>query len=297
MCSSGKLSGNQPDGDLWIATRSTLTEPFGDAAPLDATINCCREGFPTISSDGLAVFWSDSFESDENRPEGVGGNDIWVATRERLDQPFSDPTNLNELWPGTVVNDHRNQGTPYISREWPANGAKLYYVNDRDGTFDVYEATWRSTSAPGDFDGDGSLTTLDIDALSRAIRADEWETKYDLDSDLRLTVQDRKIWVATSKQTWFGDGNLDGLFDSEDLIAAFASGLYEDDASGNATWSTGDWNGDGFFRSDDLIAAFGDGGYAQGQRVASAVPEPGAIPFTLIIAFALWSSQRHGRVR
>ena len=43
----------------------------------------------------------------------------------------------------------------------------------------------------------------------------------------------------------FGDANLDGAFDSGDLVQIFATGEYEDDQSGNSTWADGDWNCDG----------------------------------------------------
>ncbi|MCA9172511.1 MAG: dockerin type I repeat-containing protein [Planctomycetales bacterium] len=77
--------------------------------------------------------------------------------------------------------------------------------------------------------------------------------------------------------TWFGDANLDGEFNSTDLVVVFQAGVYEDSVLLNAGWSTGDWNGDGEFNSSDLVTAFQTGGYGQGPRdavAASAVPEP-----------------------
>ena len=53
-----------------------------------------------------------------------------------------------------------------------------------------------------------------------------------------------------------GDVNLDGVFDSTDLIRIFEAAAYEDDVSGNSTWSTGDFNCDGEFDSSDLVVAF-----------------------------------------
>ena len=46
--------------------------------------------------------------------------------------------------------------------------------------------------------------------------------------------------------------------------------------NGRPSWSEGDWNGDGIFDSSDMVTAFADGGYEQGPRTdAVAVPEPG----------------------
>ena len=74
--------------------------------------------------------------------------------------------------------------------------------------------------------------------------------------------------------TFFGDANLDGEFNSLDLVMVVQAGEYEDDIALNSTWSTGDWNGDRDFDSGDFVTAFQDGGFEFGprQRVTS-VPE------------------------
>ena len=62
--------------------------------------------------------------------------------------------------------------------------------------------------------------------------------------------------------TGFGDANLDGRFDSDDLIEVFCGGEYADNLEGNSTWMEGDWDGNGDFDSDDLLAALQAGGYS-----------------------------------
>ncbi len=59
-----------------------------------------------------------------------------------------------------------------------------------------------------------------------------------------------------------GDANLDGIFDSSDLVLVFQSGKYEDAAATDATFADGDWNEDGLFDSTDLVLAFQSGAYA-----------------------------------
>ncbi|MEZ6119790.1 MAG: hypothetical protein R3C28_24930 [Pirellulaceae bacterium] len=66
--------------------------------------------------------------------------------------------------------------------------------------------------------------------------------------------------------TGAGDANLDGLFDSSDLVRIFQEGQYEDGITGNSTWRSGDWNGDGEFDTSDLVTAFQLGWYEQGPR-------------------------------
>jgi hypothetical protein len=64
----------------------------------------------------------------------------------------------------------------------------------------------------------------------------------------------------------FGDVNGDGRFDSSDLIQVYQAGEYEDAIFGNSTFEEGDWNDDGEFDSSDLVLAFKDGYYAAAAR-------------------------------
>ena len=120
----------------------------------------------------------------------------------------------------------------------------------------------------GDFNGDGALGIEDLSTLTTAIQSASVDTQYDLDGSGVIDLADRQYWVSDIKKTWVGDSNLDGAFDSGDLIAAFSGGEYEDGVAGNSTWSTGDWDGDREFDSSDLIAAFSDGGYDAGPRAS-----------------------------
>lgn len=72
-----------------------------------------------------------------------------------------------------------------------------------------------------------------------------------------------------------GDSNLDGRFNSGDLVEVFQAGQYEDGIDGNSGWAEGDWDGDGDFTTSDLTKAFQDGRYDQNVRdKAVAIPEP-----------------------
>ncbi len=130
----------------------------------------------------------------------------------------------------------------------------------------------------GDFNGNGILDAGDLDTLTGQIAANSNDLQFDLDANGRINFDDRRVWVSDIKNTWFGDSNLDGEFNSGDLVAVFQAGEYEDNELLNSTWSTGDWNGDGDFTSGDLVVAFQDGGYEQGPRAASnVVPEPTSV--------------------
>lgn len=117
----------------------------------------------------------------------------------------------------------------------------------RDGTVDEHDigtfcaALHEFPDALFDYNEDGSVDTLDLNHLIRNI-------------------------LGTS----FGDANLDGVFNSTDLIQIFAVNEYEDGIDRNSTWSEGDWNCDGEFNSLDLIWAFRDGTY-EAAMVASSL--------------------------
>ena len=76
-----------------------------------------------------------------------------------------------------------------------------------------------------------------------------------------VSLADLDELITNVLQTTFGDANLDGRFDSSDLIQIFQAGEYEDDISNNSSWGSGDWNCDRDFDSADIIRAFQAGGY------------------------------------
>jgi hypothetical protein len=101
------------------------------------------------------------------------------------------------------------------------------------------------------------------------------DARFDLDDNGQVDVSDHRIWVRKIQPTWIGDANLDGDFDTSDLVSVFQASEYEDAVNNNSTWAEGDWNADGDFSSADIVVAFVDGGYEQGPRnTANAVPEP-----------------------
>jgi hypothetical protein len=127
--------------------------------------------------------------------------------------------------------------------------------------------------------------------VSGPLSADGRHGDLDLDGDVDL--EDRGLWVHVKMQTWFGDSNLDGRFDSQDLVTVFAAGQYEDALVDNSKWETGDWNGDCEFNSQDMILAFQDGAYASLPATA-AVPEPGSWALAVASAIAMGAMRRRG---
>lgn len=127
----------------------------------------------------------------------------------------------------------------------------------------------------GDFDGNGQLTANDMDLLSDAVRQGDHPAAFDLDANGLVDEADRETWIFDLKNSYFGDSNLDGEFNTSDMILVLETGEYEDELQANSTWATGDWSGDREFDSADFITALQWEGYEQGPRVPmAAVPEP-----------------------
>ncbi|MCA9150685.1 MAG: pentapeptide repeat-containing protein [Planctomycetales bacterium] len=134
-------------------------------------------------------------------------------------------------------------------------------------------------SETGDFDGDDFFDMDDVDLLWSAINSTSpagiMGMMFDLNDDSTVDNRDVDIWVREVRQTWFGDADLNGEFNSTDLVQVFGEGRYEQGSV--ARWSQGDWNLDGLFDSEDFVVAFQDGGYELGPRLSVfAVPEPTA---------------------
>lgn len=138
---------------------------------------------------------------------------------------------------------------------------------------------------PFDFNNDGVLDISDLDLLSAEVKAGTNGAPFDVTGDGAVDAADIVAYVTDPDKlnTYVGDSNLDGEFNSSDFVGLFTAGEYEDGVAMNSTWATGDFNGDGDFDSGDFVVAFNDGGFERGPRGASNVPEPVGFGFILIV--------------
>ena len=83
-----------------------------------------------------------------------------------------------------------------------------------------------------------------------------------------LESLESRLPMAADAAVWAGDANIDGRFDSADLVLTFQHGKYETESV--AHWDQGDWNLDRRFNASDLVIAFQTGCY---DRTLN--PEPG----------------------
>ncbi len=121
---------------------------------------------------------------------------------------------------------------------------------------------------------------IDIDVIHDAIAADATDAIFDLNRDSAVDAADGAFLLDYCR-TLAGDANLDGRFDTTDLLAVFTAGRFENGET--ASWHDGDWNFDGLFDSNDLLDGLKQGGY-ESENVALAAParsdsgEPGTRP-------------------
>lgn len=134
--------GGHGSSDLWVATREASGDPWGEPMNLGQVVNkTTRDHAPSISADGLSLYFSDGWAlSDPSRPGGSGGPDLWVTTRPTASDPWTAAVNL-----GPTVNSSEREVTPFIS----ADGLSLYFSSSRpggSGDLDLWVTT-RTTAA------------------------------------------------------------------------------------------------------------------------------------------------------
>jgi hypothetical protein len=198
-----------------------------------------------------------------------------------------------------ILTDPNNRGVMFGPKDNPTFDNWEIYSRENDGLGGLatelpgplaafLEVTYTPGAGPpdGDFDNSGALDAVDINDLTTQSAGGTNPAAYDLNSDALVNDGDVNVWVKDLFNSWIGDANLDGEFNSTDLVDVLASGTYEADVP--SVWTSGDFNGDGRTTSTDLVAALADGGYEVGPRGgAAAVPEPGALSLLVTAAIAL----------
>ena len=207
-----------------------------------------------------------------NHEEVSGNNAVGVATVFGGDPMYPDPPGYDPT-AGTNgaahIHANRNQN-PHWRNLKEFFGLEHFYQ-----AMKVEAMQLAAPGAPlvGDFNNNAQLDSIDIDMLSSQYRRVPDDGLFDLDNDGSLTQADREAWVHNLANTNFGDSNLDGEFNSDDVTTVLQAGEYDDNITLNSTWAEGDWDGNGDFDNADIVFALQHGGYAQGPRAAGAVYE------------------------
>lgn len=102
---------------------------FGPAILIAALSSVAADPGVMLAFSGLEAFFA------SGRPGGVGGQDLWTATRETVFEPWSPPANL-----GPVVNSGGIDQRPYLA----SDRQTLFFASDRVGGLgglDLYVTT------------------------------------------------------------------------------------------------------------------------------------------------------------
>ena len=151
----------------------------------------------------------------------------------------------------------------------------------------VPSISWQPTGAieEGDFDRNGTVDLDDLQLFCAALidaRGGNADLSFDLSGDGLLNDEDRDQMVSQRLGLIYGDVNLDGRFNSSDLVEIFTRGEFEDGVAGNSTWVDGDWNCDQEFTTQDIVLAFQQGGYT--ANATDAVNGPGRTDLAAALA-------------
>jgi predicted secreted protein len=194
-------------GDIWMITRETLHDAWGEPVNIGPAVNSQHAVHPSISSDGLSLY----FQS--HRPGILGSHcDIMVATRESTSDSFGNPVflkNVNnsngewmpdisvdgrilffsrssatELWMAMRATMDDDFGSPlklpspinissYLNNSpcLSANGSTLYFGSNRPGGVGKSDLWQVSIEPVVDLNGDGIVDGVDL-----SIIAEHWGT-------------------------------------------------------------------------------------------------------------------------
>ena len=121
--------------DLWVTTRATTEDLWGEPNNLGPTVNSEYEQvYPSLSADGLSLYFAST------RAGGAGGYDLWMTTRETTSDAWGEPVNL-----GPSVNSSAFDMAPSISSDgrvlffWRSAGANEIWMTTRATTQDDWE--------------------------------------------------------------------------------------------------------------------------------------------------------------
>lgn len=291
---SGKLDWINRIGDSETKSRvvrrnSVVTDGKGNVylAYTSATSGHLREstGYLSKYSEAGDLLWSQEFSEARLNPLSIDeSGDVYLPVNGRLHR-FDQDGNLEQIYSRAGIGF-----TAHLTFNESGEAFSTGGGTSRSQTQDISLIKVDLEGISGDVDANGVVDVADIDQVLQVVSAGSYESAADVNFDNHVDADDIEAWIERIKNSYVGDANLDGEFNSSDFVTVFIAGQYEDDVDGNSTWATGDWNGDAEFTSSDFVFALAQRGYDRGTRTAvSVVPEPTAITHVLLllIVFAI----------
>ena len=168
--------------------------------------------------------------------------------------PADDPTSIPRFLEDEVVYDN--------VAPWPTDALGLSLQRTATNAYGNDAASWIASAAtpgqfggerPGDLTGDGLVDLADVEALRVAVLNND--LAKDLTGDGAVNTDDTVRLVEVYMGSSIGDVTGDRVFNSQDLVALFINGEYQDDVAGNSLYAEGDWDMDGDFTTSDFVFA------------------------------------------
>jgi Tol biopolymer transport system component/phosphohistidine phosphatase SixA len=181
---------NSGDVDVLVTTRAQVSDPWGPPVNLGSPVNTsANESHPHISNDGLSLYFSDWGMQVKYRTGGMGREDLWIATRASVSDPWGSPVNL-----GRPVNTTYRDDSPDTS----ADGLVLLVASNRPGGF-----------------GD-----LDIWMSRRTTMKDDWGLPMNLGSIVNGPAREEGQTISVDGKTLYFHSNRSGGVGGYDLWQA-----------------------------------------------------------------------------
>ena len=123
--------------DIWVTTRASVSEPWGEAMNLGQTVNGSQfDATPSITSDGLSLFFGSNREKIGTAHPSYCY--VYMTTRPTRNDPWGEPVRL-----GPTVNPGLEYDSDYPSIS--ADGKVLFFSSNRPGgignSWDIWAAT------------------------------------------------------------------------------------------------------------------------------------------------------------
>ena len=97
--------GTMGGGDIWMATRASVSESFSNVANLTEINDTLGEGGPSLTADGLTMYFS-------SKRDGDSYHSIYKAERSSTSQPFENIQLIDDIFSSSCA----DQG-PYITKD------------------------------------------------------------------------------------------------------------------------------------------------------------------------------------
>ncbi len=271
------FSSDRPGGyggvDIWVATRVSTNDAWGEPANLGPPVNSeAGDFYPCLSSDGLVLFFSDYDNLNQGmRLGGKGLSDMWMTRRKSTADPWEPPVGL-----GKGMNTNCWESQPRLSPD----GSILYFTSSRpdNAVWALIRDIWQAPIIPiVDFTGDGIVNGRDILTMVESWGIDDplcdigpmaWGNGVVDVEDLKVLAEyiGRDVVDGTLIAHWALDG-------AEGDVALESVGNNHGTLAGDPVWSPGDGMVDGALAFD---------GVDDSVLVADEVLNPADGPFSIL---------------